>query len=338
MEKIKVKYFGSIKEGFQENDGWLEIKKVTVFIGNQGSGKSTIAKVISTLTWIEKALVNKSIEKSDATNKNRFQNIHCGYQGLKNYFSKETYIEYIGNAYHFKYENGKFIAKETKQKYFIPKIMYVPAERNFLSIVSKPSYLNYLPKPLYTFLDEYERSKKELVGDLKLPINDLLFNYDPQKGISRIVGIDYNVALSESSSGLQSSIPLFLVSKNLAESINKEPDPSINILSIEEKKKRIESIYKLITVEKFTKEIKKNLTEILQATIKPECFINIIEEPEQNLFPSSQKNILYNLLEFNNQNEGNKLIFTTHSPFIINYLSISIQAKDLFYKIQENHI
>ena len=56
MSKIRIKNFGPIKEGYQENDGWLDVKKVTVFIGNQGSGKSTVAKLISTFSWIEKAL------------------------------------------------------------------------------------------------------------------------------------------------------------------------------------------------------------------------------------------------------------------------------------------
>ena len=51
MSRIKIKNFGPIKEGCTENDGWIDIKKVTLFIGNQGSGKSTVAKLISTLTW-----------------------------------------------------------------------------------------------------------------------------------------------------------------------------------------------------------------------------------------------------------------------------------------------
>jgi predicted ATPase len=63
MSKIKIKNFGPIKEGYQENDGWIDIKKVTVFIGNQGSGKSTVAKLISTFTWIEKALVRGDYTK-----------------------------------------------------------------------------------------------------------------------------------------------------------------------------------------------------------------------------------------------------------------------------------
>ena len=67
MSKIRIKNFGPIKEGFKETlpDGsvndWLDVKKVTVFIGNQGSGKSTVAKLISTLTWIEKVLHRKDL-------------------------------------------------------------------------------------------------------------------------------------------------------------------------------------------------------------------------------------------------------------------------------------
>ena len=61
MSKIRIQNFGPIKEGYQDNDGWLDVKKITVFIGNQGSGKSTLAKLISTMTWIEKALVRGRI-------------------------------------------------------------------------------------------------------------------------------------------------------------------------------------------------------------------------------------------------------------------------------------
>lgn len=49
----RVKNFGPIRGGLTENDGWIEVTKVTVFIGNQGSGKSTIAKLISTFAWLE---------------------------------------------------------------------------------------------------------------------------------------------------------------------------------------------------------------------------------------------------------------------------------------------
>ena len=119
----------------------------------------------------------------------------------------------------------------------------------------------------------------------------------------------------------------------LTESINNESDPSINELSIENRNKQIETIRKLISIDKISPEVEKMIFELASVRFKNQCFINIVEEPEQNLFPSSQKNILFSLLDFNNTNKGNKLILTTHSPYIINYLSISVEAKDLVYKI-----
>jgi predicted ATPase len=57
MIKLKIKNVGPIKEGYSSNNDFLDFTGLTVFIGNQGSGKSTVAKIFSTLSWIEKALV-----------------------------------------------------------------------------------------------------------------------------------------------------------------------------------------------------------------------------------------------------------------------------------------
>ena len=65
MSRIKIENFGPIKAGCIATDGWIDIKKVTLFIGNQGSGKSTVAKVISTFTWIEKALIRGDFNKAN---------------------------------------------------------------------------------------------------------------------------------------------------------------------------------------------------------------------------------------------------------------------------------
>jgi hypothetical protein len=74
---------------------------------------------------------------------------------------------------------------------------------------------------------------------------------------------------------------------------------------------------------------------VLSSKFNKAAFINIVEEPEQNLFPSSQWQLLQSLLKLNEMNKGNKLIMTTHSPYIINYLSISIQGKYLEDKIKK---
>lgn len=45
--------------------------------------------------------------------------------------------------------------------------------------------------------------------------------------------------------------------------------------------------------------------------------LTIIEEPEQNLFPEYQMNVMENLLTLNNSGTNNMMIITTHSPFIL---------------------
>ena len=134
MIRIKIKNFGVIKEGYQDDDGWIEVKKVTVFVGNQGSGKSIIAKLISTCTWIEKALVRGDYKKKWF--EHQFKNQYLNYHRLENYFKTNgvdnTVIDYQGDAYSIRYQNGSLMIQEISDvTYQLPQIMYVPAERNF---------------------------------------------------------------------------------------------------------------------------------------------------------------------------------------------------------------
>ena len=43
----------------------------------------------------------------------------------------------------------------------------------------------------------------------------------------------------------------------------------------------------------------------------------MVEEPELNLFPKSQRDLLQELIGFVNERPGNKLVVTTHSPYIL---------------------
>ena len=70
--------------------------------------------------------------------------------------------------------------------------------------------------------------------------------------------------------------------------------------------------------------------ENIRARYYNKCFLNVVEEPEQNLFPSSQWEMLKNILEYNNISEGNKLIMTTHSPYLINYLTLCVKAESVY--------
>ncbi len=330
MSKIRIKNFGPIKAGYQGGDGWLEIMKVTFFIGNQGSGKSTVAKLISTMTWIEKALEREDFREKDVT-PNSFRK-HCSYQNIGNYFKRDTTIEYVGDSFTITYRNGKVtITKIDGREYAFPKIMYIPSERNFVGSVRNVRNLKGLPSTLYTFSDEFINAVEELKGQMMLPINeDVRFEYQKLNKLSWIVGKDYKIKLSESSSGFQSFVPLYIVTKFLAESLTKKEDNTIKERSIEEEKRIRKEVEQILSNPNISDEIKQASLRVLSSKINYSAFINIVEEPEQNLFPLSQQKILNSLIAFNNMNEGNKLIITTHSPYLINYLTLAVKAYKVY--------
>lgn len=333
MSRIRIKNFGPIKEGRIDQNEWIYLDKVTIFIGNQGTGKSTIAKLISTLTWIEKVLVRGDYPVTEFTTDNRFRKKYCAYHRLENYFrdkrNKEvTEIEYEGDAYCFKYIDNRFhVTRNTEnRRYSLPQIMYVPAERNFISTISNPKMIKLSSGPLLEFLTEFENAKDELNGSLDLPVNKTSLEYDRQNDELNVRGRDYKIRLEESSSGFQSSVPLFLVSKHLSDRI-KGVDETSNTSSDELKRYR-EQIEDILANERMSSDQKRIALSVLSSRFNKSAFINIVEEPEQNLYPTSQRQMLNKLLEYTNKEEDNKLIVTTHSPYIISYLSLAIKASE----------
>jgi hypothetical protein len=89
---------------------------------------------------------------------------------------------------------------------------------------------------------------------------------------------------------------------------------------------------KLLT-ENLTIEQQRALISTLSKQFNKTAFINIVEEPEQNLYPTSQWSVLQSLLNISNQGANNQLVLTTHSPYVVNYLTIAVQGKQLYDKI-----
>jgi len=346
MSKIKISNFGPIKQGYQDNGGWIDIKKVTLFIGNQGSGKSTIAKLITTFLWIEKALTRGDYNKKWFTRKNKLKNQFLTYFRLENYFPNvddpnQPYIEYQGDSFHIIFENGTLNIEEVNQKkYPLPQIMYVPAERNFISYVKNTKELKIASDSLREFLAEFEKAKDEVKGSIKLPINNVDLEYDKLNDVLNIRGkvkdSDYKVRLIDASSGFQSIVPLYLVSSYLSNSVKKQSLKTAEPMSADELERFKKNAEEILSNNNLTYEQQRVALSILSSKFNKTAFINIIEEPEQNLFPSSQREILNALLDFNNMNEGNKLIMTTHSPYLINYLTHSVKASIVYEKINKS--
>lgn len=327
MAKLKVKNVGPIKTGYQEENGFVDFNGVTVFIGNQGSGKSTFAKVFSTLSWIEKALVRGDFTESYLTLYRRFQK-QLSYQNISNYLNDDSVIEYYGAVYKIIFAENQLSIEEVgdRSEYIFPKIMYIPAERNFVTTVERPDLVKRLPLPLYTFLEEYDLAKQESGEGMSLPFDEIRFEYRKQNKKSWLVGKDFKIDLLEASSGFQSLVPLLLVTKHLTLAIKKERSSSHREISVNEEKKIRKEVDKIFSNKNISDEVRKVLLEKLSSRFSYECFINVVEEPEQNLFPTSQKDILFQLLNYKNQIDNNNLIITTHSPYIINYLTLAVKA------------
>ena len=336
MNRIKIKNFGPIKSGYQDSDGWLDVNKVTVFIGNQGSGKSTVAKLISTFMWLEKALIRGDV-KTTISYQDFIELLE--FHRLENYLYPNTEIEYEGTIYHFALSGNSIEVKESKRKSSIkqPKIMYVPAERNFLSSITNINKVSDLIiGSLKIYSVEFRNAQLAHKGkSIGLPINNTKVVYDPKDDENYLEFEDRRLKLSEASSGFHSIVPLHWVTKYLIEFVKQEEKKLLELLSTDQTIRRNNELKELNTLELDEETIRTREKEINEKYV---CryFVNIVEEPEQNLFPSSQRLLLNDLLTYNNGD--NILIMTTHSPYIINYLTLAVEADRLKAKVNSTEL
>ena len=313
MEKIVVKNFGPIKELN------CEIKKFTVFIGTQGSGKSTVSKLLTIcrdLFW--QTIVARGEDCS----------MFFKMYGIDTYFKPTTYIQYVKEELTITYERGKFKAKmkgctqnvykQLQEEMFIASLqsmmkmmgyqdineikdnisdmrvlianirtlMYIPAERVIAGQLSSSLASLIVAKvPLSDSLMEYlsffEKAQKEF-PNYRVPfLNAELHNKDGERYI-KIQSEDHAelVPLSFCSSGLQSVFPMLMVVDYC---------------------------------------VKNNYFDAF-----------VIEEPELNLFPTNQRELVHFILQrYNDSSSKNDLnvILTTHSPYILSILNVALLAK-----------
>ena len=322
-ERLIVKSFGPVKD--------LDIifRKVTLFIGDQGTGKSCVAKLFSTFKWLEKVLSQKKYKLSYFEQYNRFKTMLCAYHRIDSFIDNgNPYIKFEGELYDFLYENGHFSVIDKKQEIKgISKVMYVPAERSIVSVAeNKSKLLKELPYSSETFSDEFVNAKKFFQNGYNLPFEGLRFEYDSLNDAGWIHGVDYKVRLINASSGIQSSLPMCIVSEFLSSKISDKAEIKF---SKEEKDKLEKRIAEIMQNEEFSDSIKDMMIRQLSYANRYNQLINIVEEPELNLFPRSQMEVLFSLISNNASAEENMLVFTTHSPYslaIINTMIMGAKA------------
>ena len=330
-ERLVVKSFGPIRSID------INFRKVNLFIGNQGTGKSCIVKLYSTFRWLEKTLLTGTYSLDYFTKfvDARFKKQLCGYHRIDDFFRDDTYILYESTLYKFVYAGNAFnIEKKNGNITGLPKIMYVPAERIILSSAEKKlKTFDGLPASNLTFNQTFWESKERFKDGYSLPFGNLNYKYDSLNDISWIEGCDYRVRLINASSGIQSALPVCIVSDylgNIVASGKERP------MSVEELQKLQKETSKIMENENLSDSVKNAMLKHLSSRSRYNCFVNIVEEPELSLFPESQNSMIRLLCKVNNGTTDNMLLLTSHSPYTLAILNNLVLAYKAYEKGDDN--
>ena len=350
MNTLSIRNIGPI------NSADIEINKINIFIGPQSSGKSTIAKIISFCFWLEKSIVlNQGKEHIDEKflNKEFLQ-----YHGMTSYLSPDSSIEYHSELIDFYFRDTKMFSIDVKniENGKNGKIAYIPSERNLLCIPNIPALdmsYNYIRSFIFDWLLVHSKYSKTS----SFPILDLGVSYYFEENRGDIIRLsnDKEISLSEASSGLQSLVPLLIYANYAAKWIyENESDVSfdkyeslqksfIKLLmadepSISADDEFISSALKLESVRNSIKRIMSNrnveeydsfggkIGDFLKRVTKPNYTKLIIEEPELSIFPQTQYELTKYIFSLINQDRGDAIILTTHSPYVMTSINNLIQA------------
>ncbi len=328
MTTITIKCIGPIK------DVTLAVKRVNVFIGPQATGKSTIAKIISQARWAEKTYLTTG-EKVDF-----YEQLIDFHKLEAMYFSKDSVIVYDTPwcRIHVQGGNGKRTPKTTyTQKvstslYHNTKVEYIPAERNFVSSIANIQKYSESYNSTIGFLNDWYAAKANYQRNrqFRVDLPDLRFSYRYIAGKnSDIIKMANNeeLELQSASSGQQSILPLMLVAEDVMLGVYstqkvfspaeqqhikrraKDLSPIVDLLSSLGKRAR-------------TKEVEEQLDKLwmkIGYNADYGCTHLIIEEPEQNLYPSTQRGLIRHLINCLKKDKRHEhtLTLTTHSPYVL---------------------
>ena len=340
MIRLLIRNIGPLKEVD------IELKKVNVFIGKQSSGKSTLAKIVSFCTWLD-----KSTQKTEnVISKGAFHLLSAYSRLTEAYFSDDSCIFYEGDNIAYVYnwpkneslpfkDGRKFQTVECvhKEEVFFrsvernsnPKVIYIPAERNFVSAVH--NLRNYAEDNdnLQDFVNTWYQVKRKFSKEQAFDVLNLGAKYYySEKDYSDNVIIEggAKLPLDAASSGLQSVIPLMTIFDWFSSGMYEEERP-FSPAEYEEIMGAIEGLTSQQADEKMKRMVDR-LTGFISGKIYSHTQF-IVEEPEQNLFPMTQRELLNYMVSAINHGKNHRLLMTTHSPYVLNQLNLLFKAFDV---------
>ena len=244
--------------------------------------------------------------------------------------TKNSFSEFIEGWIAFRSNSSTSLKmKQVSDAEFNPfKAVYIPAERGLFELLEKNSLIPFIYGAVGEFFTLYHKAIRNYNKDFKIVFSDTSFYFDEILKVGKIKGKDFDIKLANAASGFQSAVPLLLISDYLNDQIEKGKDNNdLSPFALQEISNRFIEIEKEFENKEAPANLKNLIKNLLTHNLlQPKRFINIVEEPEQNLFPSAQRDVLYKLIEIANSIEDNQLIITTHSPYLINDTTLAIKA------------
>ena len=348
--KLEIVKFGPIENSI------FDIKDVNIFIGESATGKSIITKLIYISNTFIRFIISKGTKDSNTLNtiqnlKESFRNSYFNIfkDTYKNfdftyYYTDEKFVRFThSNKSQYKVEFSDELKREIETAYTNFKKRFENLEQNNIESDSM------LPS-IYGLL-LFQEIKKVFTKDnyIYIPAGRSFFTM-LSKNIFSIIenGVEIDYIFTQFGGLFQNAKKEF---ENLNKKISKK-----DLLFIESKYKELlkgtyafvddeDRIY--INKDEFLplNQISSGQQELLPALLILLSVLNsktsttiIFEEPEAHLFPKDQQRLIELLIYIlNHTQSGNRLIITTHSPYILSVLNNLIYAGKLNSKyIDEN--
>lgn len=170
MRNLVIKNVGPIKNVN------LELKRFNVLIGPQSSGKSAIAKILSTCSWIEKETATTQNVHAIPDGKS-FKALVETFHKMSGYFNGDSEVLYETDYVRLHYLKGKYgIELKEGTVYRRKKVCYIPAERNMVTLPELQGF-EFKATNLRSFLFDWFAAREFFVPKNKTDILDLGVKY-----------------------------------------------------------------------------------------------------------------------------------------------------------------
>lgn len=327
MATIQIKNIGPIAD-----TGELSLTSVMLIIGKQSSGKSTFLKILCFCRWIEKLIMvsNEEVISQYTHNLKFLKNLKQFHRFYDSFFSETSYIHYDGDAITITMKdagkNVKILRKaEFEEIKHNTKLSFIPSERNLVSAIKNidQSYRSAESDVLFNYIFEWGEAKDTYTSEhpkrLSFAGNMEYFN-ENGNDLVRLISKDKMLSLPSyyASSGVQSAMPLDVMVDYFTNLVGKNASVSKHDLA--------NTVLRYLGKDK---ELTHEMIKDISNKMKYQSVQLFIEEPEQNLYPDSQKNLIVNMVTAlkNAMPKGTEqsiLVMTTHSPYILSTLNVLI--------------